>query len=120
MDYKLTTHFSSSELACKCGCAQQNMDANFMDELEQLRTKLGRAMFITSGFRCPEHNKAVGGASGSYHLKGRAADIVCLSAEDRHNIVGAAIDLGFSGIGIDKHFIHVDNRGALPKKIWTY
>ena len=120
MDYYLTTHFRAKELACKCGCYEQKMAADFMVMLEQLRQKLGRPVFITSGFRCQEHNKAVGGASGSWHLLGMAADIICISANDRYEIVGAAIEIGFSGLGIDKHFVHVDNRKSLPKKIWTY
>lgn len=120
MSYYLTTHFRAKELACKCGCDEQKMDSDFMEMLEELRQKLDRPVYITSGFRCVEHNKAVGGVSSSYHLKGMAADIVCISAKDRHAIVGAAIRLGFSGLGIDKHFVHVDNRRSLPKKIWIY
>jgi hypothetical protein len=30
---------------------------------------------ITSGFRDPEQNRAVGGAPGSYHMSGRAIDV---------------------------------------------
>lgn len=44
-------------------------------KLEKVRELLGnRRMTITSGFRTPEHNKAIGGAKNSYHLKGMAAD----------------------------------------------
>ena len=120
MHYYLTTHFRAKELACKCGCNVEKMDSGFMVMLQKLRQTLDRPLFITSGYRCQEHNKAVGGASESYHLKGMAADIVCISTKDRYEIVGAAIRLGFSGLGIDKQFVHVDNRKALPKKIWTY
>lgn len=42
--------------------------------LQPLRNKFGR-MTITSGYRCPELNKAVGGVSNSRHTKGNAADI---------------------------------------------
>ena len=37
-------------------------------------------MTITSGYRCPELNAAVGGASNSAHLFGCAADFVCTAA----------------------------------------
>jgi len=42
--------------------------------LEPLREHFG-AVNITSGFRCPELNKAAGGAPSSQHLRGEAADI---------------------------------------------
>lgn len=88
--------------------------------LENLRCKLGRPIHISSGFRCPQYNKEIGGNIKSYHLKGRAADIVCDNAKERYDVVGSAISIGFSGIGIDKAFVHVDNRIASPKKIWIY
>ena len=120
MDYNLTTHFKAKELACKCGCNVNSMEHEFMGMLEELRVKLGRPVYITSGFRCPQHNKAVGGSTQSYHLKGRASDIVCSNAAERYEVVGAAIKIGFSGIGIDKGFVHVDNRNSQPRKIWIY
>lgn len=48
--------------------------------LEQVRGVLGsRPIIITSGYRCPELNAAVGGVSDSAHVKGLAADIICPS-----------------------------------------
>lgn len=44
--------------------------------LEPARKLLGVPLHIDSGFRCPALNTAVGGASTSAHLDGRAADIV--------------------------------------------
>lgn len=44
--------------------------------LEPVRDLLGVPLHIDSGFRCPTLNAAVGGASNSAHLDGRAADIV--------------------------------------------
>lgn len=43
--------------------------------LNPLRVKLGKAVFINSGYRCPEVNEKVGGVSNSQHLIGQAADI---------------------------------------------
>lgn len=43
--------------------------------LEPLRQHFGKPISINSGYRCPELNRAVGGARNSYHMKGRAADI---------------------------------------------
>lgn len=43
--------------------------------LQPLRDRVG-TVTVTSGYRCPELNRAVGGAAVSAHLSGRAADIV--------------------------------------------
>jgi hypothetical protein len=45
------------------------------DTLEKIRTLLGDLpVVISSGYRCPELNAAVGGAANSAHLYGAAAD----------------------------------------------
>jgi hypothetical protein len=43
--------------------------------VEQVRTELGQVpILISSGYRCPALNKAVGGATQSAHVAGRAVD----------------------------------------------
>ena len=44
--------------------------------LEPLRQAWGQPIFITSGYRSPALNRAVGGAHNSQHCLGQAADIV--------------------------------------------
>ena len=43
--------------------------------LEPLRAFAGKPIVISSGYRCPALNGAVGGASQSQHLRGEAADL---------------------------------------------
>ena len=43
--------------------------------LEPLRQYYGKPIRITSGFRCPELNEAVGGVGNSQHQYGEAADL---------------------------------------------
>ena len=42
---------------------------------DEIREKDGKPIIITSGYRCQELNKKVGGKSNSFHLKGLAADL---------------------------------------------
>ena len=42
--------------------------------LEQVRAVIGKPIIITSGYRSPEVNKAIGSTSKSQHLLGCAAD----------------------------------------------
>ena len=44
--------------------------------LQPLRIKLGRPVVITSGYRSPVLNRAVGGSPTSHHMQGRAADLI--------------------------------------------
>lgn len=50
--------------------------------LDLVRAHIDKPVFINSGYRCKELNKAVGGAENSYHTKGLAADFRTDSKED--------------------------------------
>ncbi len=45
--------------------------------LAPIRRKYGFPIYVNSGYRCPELNKAVNGSATSQHLTGDAADITC-------------------------------------------
>ena len=53
----------------------ENLKALCEKVLQPLRDKMGRAIHISSGFRSPELNVAIGGAKASQHMAGEAADI---------------------------------------------
>lgn len=50
--------------------------------LQPLRDYLNKPIKITSGYRCPEINRAVGGANNSQHMTGNAVDFVLETNED--------------------------------------
>ena len=54
---------------------EESLAALVVNVLDPVREKLGRSIVVNSGFRCPVHNRAVGGATGSQHVKGEAADV---------------------------------------------
>jgi zinc D-Ala-D-Ala carboxypeptidase len=45
--------------------------------MERVRVLLGKPITITSGYRGPALNKAIGGAVNSAHMEGLAADFIC-------------------------------------------
>lgn len=45
--------------------------------LQPLRNALGVGLYISSGYRCPALNEAVGGVATSQHTTGQAADVYC-------------------------------------------
>lgn len=84
---QLTPHFhlmelTASEIALRRGYDNSPSDdvrANLMQLalcLEICRDILKTSIIITSGYRCPQLNRAVKGAVGSHHLSGYAADFV--------------------------------------------
>lgn len=73
---RITAHFTLVEFACR-HCRWPRAHRNLLAGLEKYRaahfTKSGLA--VVSGYRCPAHNKAIGGAKGSMHMQGRACDV---------------------------------------------
>ena len=57
------------------------------DYLDVIREKVGKPILISSGFRCPVLNKAVGGVSNSQHQKGLAADLICADMESLEKVL---------------------------------
>lgn len=54
--------------------------------LDPLRGKFGAPIYVTSGYRCPQLNRLVGGSVTSQHLLGTAADITALNKKDNKRI----------------------------------
>lgn len=101
---QLTEHFNAREFRCKCGKSHDFLISDeLVSKLEQLYAALDCGkIIVNSGYRCPEHDKAVGGTSTGQHTKGTAADVVCYdksgSVISAKTVCCKAQDLGFSGI----------------------
>ena len=98
------------------------MNEDFMYRLDNLRERFGFPIAVTSGYRTPYHNKAVGGSPKSAHILGRAADIVVIP-ERRTRLIHWAHRIGFTGIGIAETFIHLDDMDGTDRKrpyLWIY
>jgi len=115
MAEKLAPNFVDTEFRCKhCGkLPEKGMKTLLIVLLQLLRNKVGKPLVITSGYRCPTHNKAVGGASNSQHLYGTAADVKVPQGMTVDQLAKAAEEVGFDGIGkyYKQGFVHVDVRG---------
>ena len=99
----------------------QLMDKILLEMLDEVRDKFDKPIHITSGYRTPAHNEAVGGTENSSHLKGLAVDIACDNSVDRFDLINCLLDVGFSRIGVAKTFIHADiDFDKAQGVIWTY
>lgn len=113
-------HFQIGELACRCDgrfCGGTYWhDPRFLDQLQALRNELGRSLIVRSGHRCALWNAQIGGVPMSRH-KLIAVDLA-LDGHDRAQLYAAAREIGFTGFGLARTFIHLDLR-AQPA-IWYY
>ncbi len=115
-NYRLSEHFIETEFGCRCACNMVRVNVKLLAMLEKLRHILGGApITVTSGYRCPAHNQAVGGAVSSRHLLGNAADITVANATPAQ-VADMAETLGFPGVGRYRNFTHVDVRPGGPAR----
>lgn len=105
----LSAHFSRREFACNCGCGADTVDAELLTLLERAREHFGAPITITSGHRCREYNRRVGGARDSQHLRGRAADIK-VNGVSPAKVYAWFADWHRGGLGKYHTFTHVDTR----------
>lgn len=99
----------------------ESIESLVTEVLDPARRKLGMEIIVNSGFRCPIHNSHVGGATGSQHMKGEAADIRC---DDNRKLARIIVEQGrFDQLIIYPSFVHVSykkngpNRGQILKKV---
>lgn len=124
----MKNYFEDWELECHCdqckgkGTASK-IDSLFLHRLNLLRDMWGGPINVSDAYRCPEHNKAVGGSPNSQHRFGTAADIYIgdpydFSAKAREDyekfykfVLNSKL---FDGVGHYENnlFVHVDLRSG--------
>ncbi len=111
--------FKTEDFVCKCGCGANDMQDDFLTELQDFRTYMHVPFVINSAFRCKDWNRKCGGKPDSMHLKGRAVDLSTrmMTGEELHKFILIAVGR-FMGVGIAKHYIHIDNREKMAS--WVY
>lgn len=118
MKYFTIRELTKSETAARKGInnsptkeIERALTALVDNVLDPLREKWGAPIKVSSGYRCPKLNKAIGGATGSQHMKGEAADISSLSDSRDDNMALLRLLLN-SGIPFDQVISEdVDSKG---------
>lgn len=115
----MTKYFSVKELACS-HCNVNGMQQPMLEKLDLFRVRWGKPLVLTSAYRCEFHNKAIGGAPNSQHVKGLAVDVTWSSytGKEKAALLKLAMEI-FTGIGLHKQFLHVDDRPG-EQLVWFY
>ncbi len=117
-------NFGRDEFACS-HCGDEEMDAEFVQALQELRTAYGKPLTITSGYRCPAHPIEAKKRSGpGTHASGKACDISVSRADAVRLLRYAMMDGRYTGYGIQQknsgRFIHLDTTTTNRPTIWSY
>ena len=101
MKYFTIKELSHSETANRKGIdntptvdAVVSMTTLINECLDPVRELYGKPITVTSGFRCPMLNQAVGGVNSSQHVKGEAADLVGRNDDETRKIFETAKAFG--------------------------
>ena len=86
------------------------LDRSLLGKLIVIAQRMGTSFVINSGYRSPQYNKRIGGASKSQHMKGTAIDVSMAgrSNEFKKDFIVKASQQGILGIGVYGSFIHID------------
>jgi len=130
---KLSENFSLEELTASETAARKGIDNTPSEEvinnlkrlaaaLQEVRALLNhRAILVSSGYRSPELNQAVGGSATSDHCKGLAADFICPSYGTPNDIVRAIAASNLSYKQVIREFdkwvhLSIPEEGQEPRK----
>ena len=105
----ISEHFSRWEFECHDSCGLDTVDVELVNVLENIRRHIGYPILVTSGNRCAELNEAIGGAENSYHLVGKAADIVVdeVPAITLYQLINKLYPDSY-GLGYYNYHVHLD------------
>ena len=116
----LTDHFTLEELTASQTASRRGLDNTppsdilphlivLAQGLERVRALLGKPMLVSSGYRAPAVNEAVGGSSHSAHCLGYAADFICPAFGTPRDVAVAVRDSGipFDQIIMEGTWVHL-------------
>ena len=112
-------YFKPSEWDCP-ETGENRMKESHMRRMDELRHRVGFPLVVISGYRSPRHSlerDKVGGPG--FHSEGVATDVACRGPHMR-KLVLEALKMGFTGIGVNKGSVHLDDGKRVIDTMWGY
>lgn len=112
----------------RAGSAEERNILALARELDKLRKDWGSGLYITSWYRPPAVNRAVGGAIFSRHITGQGVDIKPANG-NLQGLQNLCLRYWRGGVGKGMHrgFVHLDTRSGTPTwkagrptAVWNY
>ena len=125
---QLSKNFSLAELVASQVATRQGIDnapapasvanlTRLAALLEQVRAVVGAPITISSGYRSPALNKAVGGAANSAHVLGLAADISTAKlAPKALALLIRQSDIAFDQLIHEGTWVHIGLSTGVPRR----
>ncbi len=125
---EFTPYWSRTRSGVKNSCPHESLWPNIAKTiivLDEIRHLAKQSISITSTYRSPAYNKAVGGEGNSFHMKFNAIDFQCSKITPlslwriARSLRGKRFDLRADGatfifrggLGLYPTFVHIDTRG---------
>jgi len=128
MDWSAWENWSEKEFACT-HCGKCEVLPELVDMLQEIRSKIGKPMFISSGYRCASHPVEVTKDKPGEHTTGFACDVICHGSR-AVSLAKLFLDYGVTRIGFHQkgtpshRFIHVGladkHNNRFASAMWTY
>ena len=115
-------YFHPSEFTrCNPPCKKSDMHPETLCKLNKSRHIAGIPFVLNCAYRSPAHDRARGRSGTGAHTLGRGVDVRCYSADTRYKIITAAIEAGFTRIGVADTYVHLDDSPTHAQcVVWTY
>lgn len=110
--------FKLKDFNCK-ETGENAMKPKFLMRLDVLRLICGFPFIVISGFRSVDHSVERRKLKPGQHPEGHASDIRVRNGTERGLVVKNALAMGFTGIGVGRNIVHVDDRPG-PLVMWVY
>jgi hypothetical protein len=124
----LSPHFTLDELTASQVATRRGIDNKpgapivrnltvLAATLERVRALVSRPLTVSSGYRCPDLNKWVGGAPSSAHTLGLAADITCndIWPKDLARLIRDS-DIQFDQLIYEGSWVHIGLSTGAPRQ----
>ena len=124
----LTPHFSLAELTASDTAKAKKIDntappdvvknlKRVAEMLEQVRALVGAPIKVSSGYRAPALNKAIGGSATSAHVRGLAADIstAAMAPKALARLIQQS-DIQFDQLIYEGTWVHIGLSSGKPRR----